>query len=69
MIKEVRDLSKAEVLPGVNACLGERLRTMLAETGGARIDVRLDRTLEYIAKFVLSLPETYRSHARVMSIR
>jgi hypothetical protein len=51
MIKEVRDLSRGEVLPGVNDCLGERLQAILAQPSGARMDVRLDRTLEYIARF------------------
>jgi hypothetical protein len=51
MIKDVRDLTAAETLPQVDQCLGTRLREILAQPVGARLDLRLDRTMEYIARF------------------
>ena len=51
MIKDVRDLTAAETLPQVDGCLGTRLREILAQPVGARLDLRLDRTMEYIARF------------------
>jgi hypothetical protein len=51
MIKDVRDLTKTETLPQVNECLGTRLRQILAQPIGSRMDLRLDRTMEYIARF------------------
>jgi hypothetical protein len=64
MIKEVRDLSKVESLPGVNACLRERLQTILAGGRDTRMDVRLDRTLEYATRFAdgTLLPEIWKAY-------
>ena len=64
MIKEVRDLSKVELLPGVNACLRERLQMIFAQGSDTRMDVRLDRTLEYTARFADStlLPEIWKAY-------
>ena len=51
MIKEVRDLSVAETLPAVNDCLRARLQNLLSQPAATHMDLRLDRTLEYIARF------------------
>ena len=51
MIKDVRDQTATETLPHVDECLGTRLRQILAQPVGARMDLRLDRTMEYIARF------------------
>lgn len=51
MIKDVRDLTTTEMLPEVDGCLGDRLRTILSQPSGTRMDLRLDRTMEYIARF------------------
>jgi hypothetical protein len=64
MIKHVRDLSKVESLPGVNACLRERLQTILTQASDARMDVRLDSTLEYAARFAdgTLMPEIWKAY-------
>lgn len=51
MVKDVRDLTATETLPEVDGCLGERLREILSQPVGTRMDLRLDRTMEYIARF------------------
>ena len=51
MIKDVRDLTTAETLPEVDNCLSDRLRNILLQPAGTRMDLRLDRTMEYIARF------------------
>ena len=51
MIKDVRDLTATETLPEMDVCLGDRLRNILSQPAGTRMDLRLDRTMEYIARF------------------
>jgi hypothetical protein len=51
MVEDVRDLTSAETLPQVDGCLDTRRREILAQPVGARMYLRLDRTMEYIARF------------------
>ena len=51
MIKDVRDLTVTETLPEVDGCLSDRLRNILLQPVGTRMDLRLDQTMEYIARF------------------
>jgi hypothetical protein len=64
MIKDVRDLTVAETLPEVDGCLGDRLRDILSQPVGMRMDLRLDRTMEYIARFTdgALVPEVLKAY-------
>ena len=64
MIKDVRDLTATETLPEVDGCLGDRLRNILSQPAGTRMDLRLDRTMEYIARFAdeALVPEVLKAY-------
>lgn len=69
MIKDVRDLTASETLPEMDGCLGERLRNLLSQPPGTRMNLTFDRTLEYIARFadatlVPEVLKAYRERAR-----
>jgi hypothetical protein len=64
LMQEVRDLTATETLPEVDGCLGERLQKILSQPAGTRMDLALESTLEYIARFADAalIPEVLKAY-------